>query len=62
MKKLKIITEHFKRYNWFERVDATSYKNEYVIYTNKYPYMDDRYVFEYEKLNKVRLHIRTIGG
>lgn len=61
MKKLEIITQHFQKYNWFVRIDETSYKNEFVIYTNKYPYTDDHLIHEYEKLNKVRLRIRTIG-
>ena len=62
MKHLNRIKSHFSKYNWFDSVYATTYKNEYVIIVKTYPYTNDYLFGEYEKTNKVRIRIQTLGG
>lgn len=61
-KKLKKIDQHFGRHPWFDSSYATSHKNEYVIAVKTYPYTQDHLFFKYEKINKVRIRIHTLGG
>ena len=61
-KHIDAIKLYFSKYNWFDDVYATTYKNEYVIIMDKYPYNEDYLFFEYEKLNKIRIRIHLLGG
>ena len=60
-KQIEKITSHFSKFEWFDRVDETEYKNEFRIYLKRYPYAYDHMFREYEKNNKVRLITRTLG-
>lgn len=60
-KKLKKINLDFTNQSWFDYAYATMYKNEYVIVVKKYPYTEEHLFFEYEKSNKVRIRIHTLG-
>lgn len=61
-KNLNNIKSHFSKYVWFDSAYATTYKNEYVIVVNSYPYSEDYLFTEYEKSNKVRIRIHPLGG
>lgn len=60
MNHIKKITTHFSIYPWFKKVESTSYKKEFLMYVDKYPYSEDQSIFEYEKLNKVRIRIHAL--
>jgi hypothetical protein len=61
-KHMNSIKLHFSKYKWFNNIYSTTYKNEYVIIVNDYPYTEDHLFFEYEKLNNVRIRIHVLGG
>lgn len=61
-KQLDNIKLHFGTQPWFDHVYPTTYKNEYVIVVNRYPYTKDHLFFDYEKTNNVRIRIHTMGG
>lgn len=61
-KHINAIKLHFSKYNWFNDVYSTPYKDEYVIIVNTYLYSKEQLFFEYEKLNKVRIRIQLLGG
>lgn len=50
---LNKIKLHFGKQPWFDHVYPTTYKNEYVIVVNRYPYTEDHLFFDYEKTNNV---------
>ena len=60
MNRLNHIKQHFSQYGWFDRVEKTAYKKEYVIFVNTYPYSQDIVIFDYERQNKIRLRIHAI--
>lgn len=61
-KNLDKIKLYFSKYNWYADAYETTYKNEYVIIVDNYPYTEDHLFFEYEKHNNVRIRIHPLGG
>lgn len=61
-KPLKNIKLTFQHKTWYDNAYATSYKNEYVIVVKNYQYTEEHLFFEYERNNKVRIKIHTLGA
>jgi len=54
------ITDTFGKYDWFKRVELTSYKKEYMIFVDKYPYSIDYIFRKYEAEYNVRIKVHSI--
>ena len=61
MKIIVKLTEKYKCFDWFNRIESTSHKNEYLLIVNYYPYNDENLLFNFEKINKIKLKIQSIG-
>ena len=62
---MKIIDQIRKKYGsrkWFHRIELGLSSREFVIYSNGYPYTEDGEVYDYAKLNKIKIKIIPIGG
>jgi hypothetical protein len=62
MSKLNDIKSFFCVFKWFVNAEISTYPNEFNMTVNKYPYMDDNIIFNYEKLHRVRIKIHELGN
>ena len=56
------IYKQFFKFNWFVRVEHTSYTNEFNLYVKEYPFSEEKKIFQYEKKHQVRIRIYKIGS
>jgi hypothetical protein len=59
-KTINHITDTFSKYDWFKRVEHTTYKKEYMIFVDKYPYAIDSIFKQYESEHNVRIKVHSI--
>lgn len=61
MKLIELINKKFGKRSWFNRLENGYNKREFIIYANRYPYMEEAEVLKFAKLNKIKITIQPLG-